>query len=129
MPFQGSQAIWRVAVRRVALSSILTTPGTTVDVLVETYPDTVEESGHVFYLTDVFTKDPTVFAFSDSSGIEAPGVFGPHVYVGHYRKFVAGPPAKWEVYLRFTNLTNFAAPPLVTPTEVFYEMYRWVGLS
>lgn len=129
MPFQGSQAIWRVAVRRVAQSSLTTSPGTSVDVLVETYPDTVEESGHVFYLLDVFTKDPTVFAFPAPAGINGDGTYAPAIFVSHYRKFVAGPPAKWEVYLRFTNLSQFTVPPTVTPTETFYEFYRWVGLS
>lgn len=125
MPSQGSQVLWRIASRLVADSSVSTAEGTTADVLVETLPDSLEDTGHSFYTLDVYTKDATVFAFSDSSGIEAPGVFGAHVYVGRYRKWVAGPPASWETYLRFTNLSIAHADPIV----VYYKLRRWVGLN
>ena len=127
MPFVGSKQLWRTATKLVVQGSLVV-PGNpsftqpVVDVVAESYPDEAEASGHAFYLIDAFTKDPNTFVFTDSFGITPALIYESALYVSHYKLFSAGPPALWNVYLRFTNLTAI-------DVNVTYKMYRWVGLD
>ena len=52
---------------------------------------------------------------------DAPGMYPPAVYGGLLRRYVTGPPAKYDHYIKITNTTAINL-------NVYYELWRIPGL-